>query len=486
MGGVHVSHFHGSAVAGKAAWAQGGQTTLVGHGGQRVVLIQELRELGGSEELLDGGRHRADIQQGLRGDGLGILGGHAFTGHTFHPGQTGAQLGLDELAHLTDAPVAEVVDIVGIDGQVHFLAVALALEAGLAIVQGDQVLHGGQDVLPSQAAVLVVGVQAKLAVDLVTADAGQIVTLGVEVEGLKQVAAGLGGGGVARADPAVELDQGLILADFRLLVQGLHDQGIVFEFVGDLLAGHADGLQEDDGGLLALAVDADAQDVTLVDFQLQPGSAGGDNLGVVDVLIGRPVGGAAEIDAGGTHQLGDDHTLGAADDEGAMFGHQGEVPHEDGLGLDLARVIIGELGVHVQRGGVSLVLIAALLHGMAGLLEIRVGEGQGHGLGEVLDGGDLIEDLLQTGGVIHGIGAVLLILRHALGPAVIADQPIEAVRLHAQKIGHGDRLTNGSEIDAVTCFTKLNVMLVSAGVRSHCAFLFFRSQRYSYRLLYGS
>ena len=61
---------------------------------------------------------------------------------------------------------------------------------------------------------------------------------------------------------------------------------------------------------------------------LQPGAAVGDHGGIKQFFAGggvvHPVG-----NAGGTHQLGNDDTLGAVDDEGAGFGHQGEVSHVD-------------------------------------------------------------------------------------------------------------------------------------------------------------
>ena len=88
------------------------------HLGQRVVLVHELRELGGAEELLDRSRHRADVDEGLRGDRLDVLGGHAVSHDALHPSQTGTQLVLDELTDGTQTTVAEVVDVIGLDDDV--------------------------------------------------------------------------------------------------------------------------------------------------------------------------------------------------------------------------------------------------------------------------------------------------------------------------------------------------------------------------------
>ena len=48
----------------------------------------------------------------------------------------------------------------------------------------------------------------------------------------------------------------------------------------------AERLQQDRDGLLALAVDADVDDVLLVDLELEPRAAARDHLGVDDFLLG--------------------------------------------------------------------------------------------------------------------------------------------------------------------------------------------------------
>ena len=83
----------------------------------------------------------------------------------------GAQLVLDQLADLANAAVAEVVDVVHVHAQLDVLAVAAAREGLVAGVQVTKVLDGGDDVLTAQAAVVVVRLQAELAVDLVAAHA---------------------------------------------------------------------------------------------------------------------------------------------------------------------------------------------------------------------------------------------------------------------------------------------------------------------------
>ena len=66
VGVVNVAHLEAGAVTGQTAGAQSGQTALVGQLGQRVGLVHELGQRGGAEELLDGGHHRADVDERLR------------------------------------------------------------------------------------------------------------------------------------------------------------------------------------------------------------------------------------------------------------------------------------------------------------------------------------------------------------------------------------------------------------------------------------
>ena len=120
-----------------AAGAERGQTALVGETRQRVGLVHELRELGGAEELLDGRRDGADVDEALGRDLVDVLGAHALTHDALHAAHADAELVGHQLAHGADAAVAEVVDVID-------------LETVLARGQGQQVTQGGDDVLIGQ------------------------------------------------------------------------------------------------------------------------------------------------------------------------------------------------------------------------------------------------------------------------------------------------------------------------------------------------
>ena len=173
---VDVTDLHAGAVTGQTARAERGQAALVGQTRERVGLVHELRQLRRPEELADGRDDRADVDQGLRRDRLDVLGGHPLADHALHAGHADADLVLDQLADRAQAPVAEVVDVVG-------------LVPVLARVQAEQVLDRADDVVLGERAGGDRDVDAELLVRLVAADLREVVALRVEEEVLEQACA---------------------------------------------------------------------------------------------------------------------------------------------------------------------------------------------------------------------------------------------------------------------------------------------------------
>src|SRR5690606_41664295 len=110
---VDVADLVAGALTRQTTRAEGRQTTLVRQAGQRVVLVHELRQLAGAEELLQRRGDRTDVDQGLRRDRHDVLGRHPLTHATLHAGQARTPLDLDELARGAHTAVAEVVDVIG-------------------------------------------------------------------------------------------------------------------------------------------------------------------------------------------------------------------------------------------------------------------------------------------------------------------------------------------------------------------------------------
>ena len=449
MRGVNVSHFHARAVAREATGAEGRQAPLVGQAGQRVVLVHELTELGGSEELLDGGHDGADVDQRLGGDRVRLLGGHALANSPLHARQARADLPLDEFADGADATIGEVVDVVDLDADLEGLAATGAGERLIALVQGEEVLDGGDDVLKGEGRGLGVGLDGQLLVDLVAAHLRQVVATRVEVEVVEQRLGGIDVRGLARAQLAVDVEQGFFLGGHRVLLEGFEEDRVGGEGVANLGFGHADGLEEVSDRLLALAVNAHTHRVALVDLELKPRASRGDDLRAEGLLVRGAVRELLEVHAGGTNELGDDDSFGAVDDEGAARGHEREVAHEHGLGLDLAGLVVHELGGHVHGCGVRVILGLGLLHGVLGGFKAVVVERQAHGACDILDGGNLVEDFFEAGDVGDVSSAGCLCGFDASLPRVVAQQPVEALDLKAEQIGGLEGFVKLGERDAV-------------------------------------
>ena len=96
---VHVPDLKSGTVSGQTAGSQRGQTSLVGQLCQRIVLVHELRQLGGTEEFLHSRGHRLDIDQCLGRRFICVMCGHSLSDHALHPGQSDPVLVLQQLTH---------------------------------------------------------------------------------------------------------------------------------------------------------------------------------------------------------------------------------------------------------------------------------------------------------------------------------------------------------------------------------------------------
>ena len=167
MGRVHVAHLEARALAGKPAGPERRQTALVGDLGQRVGLVHELGELRRAEEFAHRRRRRLGVDQVMRHHRIEFERPHALADGALHAQQTDPVLVLHQLAHRAHAPVAEMVDVVDLADPVLEL---------------DQRLDHGEDVLLAQRAHRVLGLQAEPRIHLHPADRGEVVALGIEEE----------------------------------------------------------------------------------------------------------------------------------------------------------------------------------------------------------------------------------------------------------------------------------------------------------------
>ena len=402
VGRVDVADLDGRALAGQAAGAERREAAAVGQAGQRVRLVHELRELRGAEELLQRGHDRADVHDRLRRDRVLVLGRQALADDALHPVEADAEGLLDELADGAQAPVAEVLVLVEVIGDRlarhrHGLG-GVVLDLDLAVLgdaeelgQGDELLDQRVDVVVRQRARVEVDVEPEARVQLVAADAREVVALGVEEQLLQQRVGGVDARRLARALLLEELDERALLrarvarCPPRSCCGGRascrraraapgrgarRPRGSPHARVGLRVVGHR--AQQDRDRQLALAVDADEDPALLVDLELEPRAAGRHEVRREDLLLA--VLGLHDVGARRADELRDDDALGAVDDERAALGHPREVAHEDRLLADLARLVVDEGDGDGQRARVGEVLLAALLDRRGGLVEVELAE----------------------------------------------------------------------------------------------------------------
>ena len=258
---------------------------------------------------------------------------------------------------------------------------------------GGGVGHGGGQLLAGQPIP-----QGQLLVELVASHCGQVVPAGIEEQGVHQALGGVHRGRLAGTELAVDLQHGIFIALAGVFLQGGQDPGVLAEHVQDLRVGLGPHRPNQAGHRqLAVLVDAHVEHVGQVCLILQPGAPVRDDGGGVGDVV-RLVRVPGVVYTGGTHQLGHDDPLGAVDDEGTRIGHDGEVPHEDLLLLDLLGLLVAQAHLHLDRGGVGGVLGLALLNGvLGGIVHGEADEGQLQIAGVVRDGLYVVEHLLQPG-----------------------------------------------------------------------------------------
>src|SRR5690606_981314 len=108
---VHVTDFKAGALARQTARSQCRNAPLVRNLGQRVGLVHKLRQLAGTEELLDCRRNRLGVDQVVRHQVLGLGLAQTLLDGTLNTHQAGTELVLGQFANTTYTTVAQVIDI---------------------------------------------------------------------------------------------------------------------------------------------------------------------------------------------------------------------------------------------------------------------------------------------------------------------------------------------------------------------------------------
>ena len=212
MGVVHVAHLETCTVAGQTARTQGGETTLVGHLGQRVDLVHELRQLAGSEERVDDTAEGLRVDQVGRGEHFVVADVHALADGAGYAAQADVELVRELFAYGTDTAVAQVVDVI---------------DVGFGIYKLDEILDDLNDVFFGEDAYVCSGLEAELAVDAVAAHVAQVVAFVGEEELLDHVACSCLIRRFGVTQLTVSVHDGLQFGVALVFLQSVVDDGVI-------------------------------------------------------------------------------------------------------------------------------------------------------------------------------------------------------------------------------------------------------------------
>ncbi|MNG97286.1 hypothetical protein D3C79_563950 [compost metagenome] len=217
VGRVYVTDFEAGTLTGQTARAECGDAALVGDLGERVVLVHELGQLAGTEELFHRRRNRLGVDQVLRHQAFAFRHRQAFLDRALDTHQANAELVLGHLADATYATVTQVVDVV---------------DDAFAVTDIDQGLEDLDDVFLAQHARTFDLGTTDTTVELHAANGGQVVTLGAEEQVVEQGLGSILGWRLAWTHHAVDLDQGFQLVAGGVDLQGIGDERTAIDVVG--------------------------------------------------------------------------------------------------------------------------------------------------------------------------------------------------------------------------------------------------------------
>ena len=214
---MDVADFEASTVAVEASGPEGGETTLVRQLGERVDLVHQLGQLATGEELADRITEGLRVNELLRGDRIDALVVFVDAGldRLDDVLETGAALVSEELADITHAAGTKVIDVV---------------DRAITGAQLTKELGGFDDVFRGDRTGVERDVEAQLLVELVAADAAEVVTQRILEEALHVGAGALDVDWLAGAELAEDFLKGFFLVtDGADILTEREDDGTVVE-----------------------------------------------------------------------------------------------------------------------------------------------------------------------------------------------------------------------------------------------------------------
>ena len=238
--------------------------------------------------------------------------------------------------------------------------------------------------------------QHQLLVVLVASDPRKIIASRIEEQIMHLLLGGIDRQRFARPDLLVQLQKTLGVIARRVLREAGLDLRLIAEKIDDLLIrSDAERADQHRDRHLSRAVDADVEGVVGIRLVFQPGAAVRNHRAGIE-LLSRFIVRNIVINAGGTNELGHDDTLRSIYDEGAGVRHQGKGAHVFLMLLDLPVFLVVKANGHLERRLEVGVTLLAFIDRVFDFIpaEPVAHEFETQLVGEILDGGDVIKDLL--------------------------------------------------------------------------------------------
>ena len=214
---VYVTDFEACTFASQTAWAECRDTTLVGDLGQRVVLVHELGQLAGTEELFHRRSHWLGVDQVLRHQAFAFRHRQTLFDRTLNTYQANAELVLGHFAYAANTTVTQVVDVI---------------DDAFTVTDVDQSLQNRDDVFFAQHARTFDLGTTDTTVELHPADRRQVIALRTEEQVVEQCLGSVLGWRLAWTHHAIDLDQRFQLVAGGVDLQGVGDERTAVDIVG--------------------------------------------------------------------------------------------------------------------------------------------------------------------------------------------------------------------------------------------------------------
>ncbi len=384
---MNIPHLETGAFTVETTGSQGAQAPLVSELGERVGLVDHLRQLTAAEEEVNRTGNRLGVDQAARRERILLHKAHAFLHGTLELEEALAELLAGQLTDSPDTAIAEMVNIV---------------DKTFSIPQANDIGDRVDQVLLLEGHLGLGNLLVELPVDPEPTNPAQAVLLRVEELVVEELLRLRQLRRVPGAQTLVDPDQGILMVLGKVILQGIDDQQVlglrnnldrarlstnlplflivthgVGNRLGDLFTGVDDdrprgfldnilctersddfikyllaleldlldvieevknlgggrvlfshGAQQAGRRELSALIDSYLQGFLLADVELNPTAALRDDAAGMETHIAAVVF-LGEIDAGGTVQLADDDTLSAIDDELSPTDHPGNLAQVD-------------------------------------------------------------------------------------------------------------------------------------------------------------